>query len=182
MISEEEQKVENNLMGLYVSINEWLKYAEAKNAILLPIFIAIFLGVLTILLQITITNICLKIYLYNILIFTALGVFSTVLSFYPNLKRPFLFKGNKSNNDNLLYFGDIQKYTVLDFETAYYEKYSINEKPKNSFAKEYINQIIINSKITYTKFTYFKIGVFLLLSAFISIVISFLIVLFLSDK
>lgn len=157
---------------IYVTVNDWLKYAETKNAILFPVLVAIFLGVLSILFQNKIEIIWIKIYLYNVLVFTFIGAVSIMLSFFPNIKKPFIFSGEKSNNSNLLYFGDIQQYSTTDFKKVYCDKYCISTDTITSMDEDYIQQIIINSKITFKKLIFFKIGLFLMLSAFITIFLS----------
>ncbi len=173
--------MDEKIEKLYFSVNDWLKYAEAKNAIIFPIFVAIFLGVLTAIIQVEIQLIYIKIYFFNILLFSFTGIISTLLSFFPSLKKPFLFKCKVTGTENLLYFADIQKFSADDFSKLFLDKFCDKTDSLNDYFLQYVNQIIINSKITYSKLFYFKIGVFLMLSAFISLPFALLIVLIFSE-
>jgi len=85
-------------------------------------------------------------------------------------------KTNK--RDNLLFYGDISKYSVAEYKEAIMRKYKIQDET-NGYIDDIVAQIIVNSDITNNKMRYFKISVILTSVAMIQFGICFSISLFL---
>lgn len=157
----------DNLKDIFDNINNWLKFAEAKNGAIIALNSALIFGILKLNSSITNQNILLNYYISIGIFLLFVSIIMALLSFIPRLNYPYIIFDKPTENDNLLYFGDILKYTPL----TYYEKLQIKtcgESNKKDFEMYYINQIIINSKITFIKFKQFEIAVWFTLSAFLT--------------
>jgi len=80
-----------------------------------------------------------------IIFFLLLGIIIALLSFVPRLKHPYIFFKKPNKNDNLLYFGDIAKYTDKEY-IAELKKQNIKNN-NQGFELYLVNQIIVNSII-----------------------------------
>ncbi|MCB2290822.1 DUF5706 domain-containing protein [Clostridium sp. CS001] len=164
--------MKEDLKATLANINDWLKFAEAKNAILITLnggMIFAFLSSFNDKMSFASHNVFsynffLRIYYWEFVIFAILGLVIALISFYPQIKRDiFWFTVRaKTTTDNLQFFGDIEKYTANEYLEL------IKSDSNYSFEKlekDYANQIVINSRITYRKNKYAQVAVFLTLSA-----------------
>ena len=157
----------NSLKDIFDNVNNWLKFAEAKNGVVIALNSALIFGVLKLNSTLTNANILRDYYISMVIFVLLISTIMALLSFVPRLKYPYIHFEKPNNNDNLLYFTDISKYTPVQ----YYEKiqtiYNM-KSDKKDFETHYINQIIINSKITFIKLKQFEIAVWFTLSAFLT--------------
>ena len=148
-------------------VNDWIKFAEAKNAANTAFCSASIFGLTRITLGIESINIFLKCYLVFIIILLAISLSLSLMSFIPSLKIPWLHIGKREKDDNLLYFGHACKYNGSKYLDFLY-----NNKPHKSDNYEieisYSNQIVINSKIAYIKYKQFDMAMWFTLTAIIS--------------
>lgn len=167
-----EEKVEEKLKEIFGYINDWLKFAEAKNAAILTFGMGALFGLSS---YAEITNKWIYIVLIIILL---LSVMSSLLSFYPNLSNSkikiitgiftwiakFWEKENCSTKEIKIFYSDIsEKYNVdgtkeLNYLKNIYKDYYCVEKSNefNQLEVDYAKEIIINSKITVNKYIFFK--------------------------
>jgi len=128
-------------------VNEWVKFAEAKNAANVAFCSAAVFALSRIILNYEELNSYIIIYLAFVIICLVLSLSISLLSFVPKLDAPWLDIGKTDGSDNFLYFGHACKYSGTDYLELVYG----NEKKKNleSYALElaYSNQIVVNSKI-----------------------------------
>lgn len=173
------------LKDLLDDINNWLKYSETKNTILATIlggFIISFFEISNSSINIANMSISnadfyIKIYLFEILLLLPLAFFILLISFYPQTKSNICWFRNRDikEDDNLIFYGDISKYNAEEYQKLIIEKYDINKDKIGVMERQYINQIIINSRITYRKNKYTKIAIFLVISAFITLPVALII-------
>lgn len=157
----------NDLKDIFDNTNNWLKFAEAKNGAIIALNSALLFGILKFNSTLANENFLRDYYIFMIVFVLLISTIMALLSFIPRLKYPYTHFEKPNNNDNLLYFGDISKYTP----NQYYEKiHTINNgaSDKKDFEMYYINQIINNSKITFIKFKQFEIAVWFTLFAFLT--------------
>ena len=167
-----EKIIEKRLESIFKNVNDWLKFAEEKHAVYIAFSGVAIFGVLNILKEYTKLDIFFKIYLISFLIFLIAGIIISLLSFIPITKLSSnQKKSNKNEINNLLYFGNIQKYTDTDYLTSLYNAYNLITSEYNKIEKDYALQIIINSKICYRKYKYFRISLWLLISGILTPVI-----------
>lgn len=154
------ETVSEKLDSIFKIVNEWLKFAEQKNAALLVLNSGSIWGVSLMLRnQDTLS--------YGGVTFSALGFFLVfissiicVFSFIPILHKPrhFLDLGIKSRFDNCLYFGDIAKYKESEYLALLSHKLGKEDNEYTLFELDFASQIISNSKITLSKYKKFKLS------------------------
>jgi hypothetical protein len=151
----------DKLLTIFQNVNDWLKFAEAKNAALLAFSGTGMTATLTVLA--TGQNIARSIQVGLLISTILLGICAllSALSFLPKTDlEKLLWKQSRPSGkllpqptDNLYYFGDLQKYKKLDLLNVLNEQY-FNKKITMPYGKEHedlANQIIINSEIGFEK-------------------------------
>lgn len=169
------------LTYIFSNVNGWLKFAESKHAVIIAFNGAAIFGIIQICFN-SKTNypILLEIYLYNVILFLALSILISLISFFPQTKLKWLWPSQKiSIGDNLLFYDNIKKY---DEETYLKALYKSMDKDVSSFSDMefyFANQIIQNSKIVSRKYQYFKLALILdicaLLTPIIGLILNLLI-------
>lgn len=163
-------KHEDQLQKIFSNVNEWLKFAEAKNFGLLSLNAAIVFGF-------TQTNfhdgsIIKKAGFYVFGIFALLSFLIALLSLFPIVSR--IDKGTNAKSfirkfsnwideekklENIHFYGYLKSIDVFEFETKFLNKIGSID-PFTQYEKELATQIIYNSRITWLKYQLFKIGAF----------------------
>lgn len=176
-----DQELTDKLYKIFQDINGWLKYAEAKNAILLAFCGTSIAASLTYLS--TASNIPKSLHIGFIATVSFLCFCSLVcsLSFLPKINLEYIvWKRSKPNvnnklktndNDNFYYYGHLLKYKPIELVNAFNRLY-FEGKINNIQNKEFFdlsNQIIVNSEITYLKFKIFSFALYLLILSIFSI-------------
>ena len=165
--------VESRLWSIFKNVNSWLKYAEGKNA-----YILAFIGAEITLLKFL--NIQLNIWLVIGFVFLSICFLICLVSFFPKTVIPgwlYYFVKSKqlpSEFDNLLFYGDISKYSIKDYikQLTKFFNYKIDGE---KYLENLCGQIVINSIITSDKFKIFKFSFWSLLVGQIFVIISFLV-------
>lgn len=160
------------LWKIFDSVDAVLKYAENKNT-----YILTFIGT-----QITVVkflNLNIDLWLKISLIFLGICVFLCIVSFFPKSEiTAWLYyiakvHGKKSGKDNMLYFGDIVKYSVDEY-TDRMEKFFNCKIRGNEYSEQLCRQIVVNAEIAYDKFNIFKASFALMLIGELFFVLSVL--------
>lgn len=172
---------ETHLRNLFVNVNEWLKFAEAKNLGLLTLNGAIIFGIT----QTDFKNhveILFPLY-YVFIPLSLISFFWCLLSLFPIISKieTGTFKDSiaKFSNwidkesvfENIHFYGYLRTLSISEFETKFLAKVGSNVNFVE-FEKELATQIIYNSRITWLKYQCFKIGAFFFLVAFITTILS----------
>ncbi|BAY45969.1 hypothetical protein SAMD00079811_35760 [Scytonema sp. HK-05] len=177
-------EVYSKLIGIFQNVNEWLKFAEAKNGILLAFSGAGITATITLLA--TAQNIP-KSLSFGVLLTTILLCICSLIcsvSFLPkrNLERLVWLRTRPPKNsnfvrkdtDNFYYFGHLQKYSSTELLDALNKHYFKNEITK-PYTKEYediAEQITINSEIAFLKFQVFIYAIYILIASILVIPVS----------
>src|SRR4051794_19681545 len=109
--------METYLQYILAQINDWLKFAEAKNGALVAAAIAIIIG----LLQANVSPgscpanldflpLCKWYYVTTLPLWIAAGGVVALSSFLPQTAIPYVFSKPIQKSDNLLFFGEIANY------------------------------------------------------------------------
>ena len=179
--------MEENLKDIFNNVNEWLKFAEAKNGILIALLGTALFTLLdkstsilflnnisisnnTLVIKFDI-NLFVSLYLVFLIIFLVIAISIMLISFLPQTKQVFKIKDIKNENDNSLFYGDIIKYTpeeYLEFIEPDRENFSRSEL-------DYAYQIVINSHIAYKKYKYFELALLAILSGILTVLGAFLV-------
>lgn len=154
--------MEDKLGQIFSNVNDWLKYAETKNGILLSLNGAGILGIFSMLKDVP--EPFKSVLLWCLIPALCCSLFVSLISFLPITDRLFKKKydlsDTKLENTNLFFYGDIRKLSVEVYLAFFYQSYQKDEpevyvKPELDLA----NQILNNSEITYKKLVLFKISV-----------------------
>lgn len=138
------------------SVNDWLKFAEAKNAVLVAasgvgIWGCFRMAVLPA------TNCYVDVYLAIVALFMSLGFITSLLSFLPVLEYRWIVPRFEENRGgNLLYFGHLATFSKSELLKKYREATGSKESDVNELHSMYAEQVIINSRIALAKFAFFE--------------------------
>jgi hypothetical protein len=156
-----EGTMEDRLWRIFENVNNWLKYAEQKNTLLLT-----FIGI-----QITLVKLFMKVldgWLMVSLIFLGLCFIVCLLTFFPRTRISnwwfdFMIRGvdDQAESDNLIFFGHIVKYTTEEY-IAKMQKYLNGEIHGHRNLENLCSQIVVNSEIASAKLNFFKVSVWLM--------------------
>lgn len=148
-------------------VNDWVKFAEAKNAANIAFCSASTFAIARVILSNQNLNGYAHLYGYIVVLFLVLSLVLSLISFIPKLKTPWIKIGSRDKNDNLLYFGHACKYSG----SKYLDKlYSGNASKSENYEVElmYCDQIVVNSKVAYIKFSQFDLAIKFTISAIVS--------------
>jgi hypothetical protein len=158
-------KIEQKLIYSFSLVNDWLKFAEAKNAVLVTLSGAAVFGLLGYTSSAQNLSLIWKIGIFAGIALQVIACLISLASFLPKIKRSKILGAGKesclTNNDNLLFYGDLCKYTSKKLVDAIARLYFEDENYPKSQYKAHLDiadQIIINSKIAVSKFRLFKIA------------------------
>jgi hypothetical protein len=152
---------------------DFLKYAEAKNGALLTFASAWVLAILNIVLKDKPpTGILL--YEYTVIPPFILAGLAALISFFPRIHLPGFLGGRRAgpHPKNLLYFGDVGRMTVSEFQKAVRDNYYPQDSGgiTDAYIRDLMVQIAVNSQITNRKLRLFQIGLCLVMIAGIAFV------------
>ena len=168
--------MEERLKEIFANVNDWLKFAEAKNGVLVAFNgSALVLVMSTLLNKENLTFVIHHWYLIVLvgyfIFFAALGLIIALLSFLAQISPTwFRVKEEPKDTDNLLFYRDIAKYDKNNV-TPYLEKLSHiispdREEEMTQMEKLYANQIITNSQIAVRKYKFFNASLWCTILAF----------------
>lgn len=174
------------LFSLFQNVNDWLKFAEAKNAVLLAFAGAGMTATLSVLVSAQNLPNSLRWGLIAATILLCICAFLCTISFLPktNLDKILQNQGisfpseQPQPEDNLYFFGHLRKYRTQELLTKLNNSYLSDNpvpQPYSREAQDLAVQVIINSGIAFVKFQIFTYAVYTLAAAIISIPVFILI-------
>ena len=158
--------------------NDFLKFAEAKNAALLAIASGWIIAIINLLCSDKIISDCFKCSIVIALFLSILAALFAMFSFLPRLNLPAFLGGKRAgpHSKNLLYYGDIASLPIKTLQKDIQLRYM---PTSNGFTKDYINDLIVqlsvNSEITMRKMCIFRAGMWLMLLSGMTLLLSVLI-------
>ena len=162
--------IEDRLRYILSTVNEWLKFAEAKNGALLGVDIAIIFGLFQI-----ISDEISKGLIYSAIGLTGISAISALLSFIPQLKAPSIVPKKRGEKEaNLIFYGHIANYDPESYIKALYSEAGTEITSKSTMELTYAHQIITNSRIALKKNRYFYIGLWLTVFGLLLLIITVL--------
>ncbi len=164
--------MKEHLEYIFSSVNDWLKFAEAKSATLLAANGVVLFGILRLAkdqelnsfstLSLTLGCIC---FLISLIL--------CLLSFVPSLSMPWVHKKyDKKDDDNLLFFGHIENYTPAAYLEAISASCGKEKEDKNDYQIMLAQQIITNSVITSYKYSVFKRSIWLTFAGLVAVIMA----------
>lgn len=174
-------KITEELNIIFDNVNEWLKFAESKNAVIIGLNGAAIFSLIS-------TFSCmfsLKGWLSTsgILVVLLLLLSTTVslLSFIPNLKMMRLPSINSNNAPvNIIYFGSIAILEHDEFIMKVAGLMKVSMDSVSDLDRQYAKQIVNNSRIALLKYRFFTLAVWLDIIAIIALLIGVIILFVLS--
>ena len=160
---------------IFSNVNHWLEHAERKNTFIFSAFSLISLSSIVGTIQ-TYTSFWIKIGSIVTIVIYLFSLLFTLFLLFPitRFSKSILENGEDRKlklDDNLLFYGDIVKYSADEYRQKISEKYSLNFE--KGVHKDLIKQIIVNSYITNNKYKCFKISSILLFIAILQFSILF---------
>jgi hypothetical protein len=161
--------MEERLRYILGTVNEWLKFAEAKNAALLAVNGATAFGILAVSIDLGLPS-ALMWYVYFIVFVLGISSICCVLSFMPQLRLPAVPTPTQPRpNDNPLFFRDIARYDAAAYlETVNTRAGKLSESTGGSLEEAYAQQIVANSRVAVMKYRLFTIALWLTVLAVMS--------------
>jgi hypothetical protein len=162
--------LEDRLRYMLGLVNDWLRYAEAKNAALIAANGAAIVSVLQTAGSLDQLHIVWRIYLYQLVSLSSFGLLLGLTSFLPTVDfgsvRP---KAAKKAGDNLLFFAVAARFSPEYYLSLFYDAHG-EQMPARAHAHEllYAHQIVVNSRITLWKMNRFKVAAWASICAFLT--------------
>jgi hypothetical protein len=164
------EKVENRLLTILEMVNEWLQFAEAKNAGLVALDALGLAAILTIVPDVELPEpIAWGLVVASMLLLVSLGI--SMWSFIPRSDIGKLVSAARRQpraTDNLYFYGDIRGYRPeqLAAEIACrYDKICNYDPRQHPSHVDLASQVIANSRITVAKNGYFRVATWIALLA-----------------
>lgn len=150
----------SKLDSIFKNVNEWLKFAEQKNAALLLLNGGMVWGVTRVLNIVDLVPY--MSYWINIIGYslTAISALICIISFLPILQQRWFKPEKACPSDNCLYFAHAAKYEARDYLKFLAKKLDY-EKEKTKFTEFEIDlskQIVTNSEIALDKYKRFRLA------------------------
>lgn len=157
--------MEHRLHSTLELVNQWLRFAETKNAALLAANSAIVFGIVNSSDHLGGLPPWVKVYVWVGVGMIALSAAFSLLSFVPRTRLPWISSTRRpSPDDNLIFYGDIAGYDSRTYLEALHSQAGFEDTELSQVEFDLAEQIIINSTISLTKYRLFAIGVWLTLS------------------
>ncbi|MEW5926958.1 MAG: Pycsar system effector family protein [Gemmatimonadota bacterium] len=166
------------------NVNEWLKFAEAKLAALVAANGAAVFGALQILTNSEKFNSVARLYLQSFLCCSSIAIVVGIVAILPKTSLPWVRSTKPiQSTDNLLFFGHIAKYNPEEYLDSLYAATGDSERQEWSrTARNYAQQIIINSHIASTKYALFRWSAWFTLAAVLTPIIALPLLIWLVDR
>lgn len=161
--------MEERLRYVLTTVNEWLKFAEAKNGALLVADIAILFGVFSLLNESSGQRVLIHLAIPLVIVSTT----SSLVSFLPQLKVfSFTSKKRTGKKASLIFYGHIAEYEPQSYVEALHAESGAEPAAIVSIEVDYAQQIIINSRIAVRKYLCFKVGLWLTVLALLLLLVA----------
>lgn len=153
--------MEERLKFIFANVNDWLKFAEAKNGVLIAINGAAIWGMLQNIVVIKTIHPCLHILSYFYIGAAFVSMIVSLMSFLPSLtltrKAQKEIDEKSINDQSLIYFKHIALFNPAIYLTTLYHRSGSTDIPKthNSIELDLAYQIIANARIGLQKYEIF---------------------------
>lgn len=169
--------MDDKLEYIFKNVNEWLKFIETKNAGVLTLSVALIVCALQFLKGAKEYEEFVPIIIYFLLVFIC-TLFMSMYSLVAKMTYTLNADKNREKykkNCNLLFYGNLAKFTVDNLLIEMYDRYNNSTKKVGYtiYQSDLANQIIINSCIAVKKGAIFNFSIkFLLINVIIGITIT----------
>jgi hypothetical protein len=169
------------LKDIFSNVNDWLKFGEAKNAALLVFNGASIFGAATFIATVMtqdknqIPQFFLY-YLYSFIILNGLGLVIALYSFWPltqteavlSKRIENIFSIKQEAESSVLYYSHIKDFTPESYLARLCASCNEEVKKCTGLESDYASEIVINSRIAFRKYIFFKAALFCTMSAILT--------------
>ena len=152
--------MQDELKSVFSNVNDWLKFAEAKNGALVGLNGGAVLSVLFGILldeKAKLLSGFWKLYFWCFVCCLLIGIVISLYSFMAKLKEPEQDDANIPAIKNLMFFGHVQYFKENEYLDSLSKAKLLDPRPIYSrLETDYANQIIYNSRIAMNKYTLFN--------------------------
>ena len=174
--------LEDRLRHVLAFVDGHVKFAETKNAALFAVTAAISTGAFQVLISSQILRAPLLIYVGLAFAASTVAGIASLASFLPQTKIPWIRMEQRAElRDNLLFFGDIQKYAAKQYLAAVRTACGA-ANGESAIHAMLAEQIVVNARIASRKFTFFRYGIWAMLCAVLTPIGALVIILWLDEK
>jgi len=153
-------------------VNEWLRFAETKNAALLAVDAGAVLA-LTKVVQGICWNTPEGIWIFTMILLLLLSCVLAMISFLPDVvpkwKSP---KRCPREDANLLFYGDLAYYDRLSLLKAIAKQEGLSVPNNSAVLEDYAEQIITNSRIALRKYKFFRLAMWIAVAGVVTPIIA----------
>ncbi len=156
--------MEDRLHRVFETVNGWLRFAEAKNAVALSVNAAI----VATLVRFWPENTHTLWWWWAVIatVFASISAALALLSFAPQIALPFWIRlSAPQQKRNLLFFAHIAHFAPRDYLKAVKDRYSDESAESDGILMDYCEQIVVNARIATRKFALFNVALFLTVAA-----------------
>ena len=160
--------MEERLRNTLSTVNEWVRFAEGKNAALLVADGAAVFGIFQVHAG---RDLHWAIDLYSVVAITLLVASAAIclVSFVPELRISWSSSPKQTSpKDNLLFYGHIANYSPREYLESLCRQSNTSVESLGQIQEYYAEQIVVNSRIARAKYRCFNSAVFLTLSAILT--------------
>lgn len=162
--------MEERLRYILTTVNEWLKFAEAKNGALLAVDSAIIFGIFKLASDSAWPHV---IFPYLTISLVIVSSVSCLVSFIPRIKIPtFTLSQKPDATASLLFYTHIAKYDPESYLKALHGRTDDSTTLSSSFEMDFARQIVTNSRIAVKKYYCFTVALWLTVVALILLLIA----------
>ncbi|CAM4034567.1 Pycsar system effector family protein [Gillisia hiemivivida] len=167
------------LLQIFSNINDWLRFAEAKNAMIIAFNGASIYGIVKLPFLNNFTEMgFLQIYSIGIILMLIISSTIALLSFVPNLH---FLKGStylELKDVNLLFYQHLKQLESKKLKKLLCEKAGVKESDFTKLDDDLISQIKYNATIASRKYHHFSVAVWLTIACYASIPIALIFALY----
>jgi len=160
--------MKDDLDSIFENVNNWLKFAETKNAMLVGFNAACLFALLKLLEQIKGGHWLMITYVSLFAVCTVISLILCLLSFAPLTKVPWMSRITGCAAPNMIFFGHLKSMGKQGLLKMVAESTGKTDATPTKLEMDYADQIIINSKIADKKYTVFRVGLWFTISAFLT--------------
>jgi hypothetical protein len=158
------------LHKLFTNVNDWLKFAEAKNLMLITFNGASIYGTLKLFEAPWLNSYSwVKWIVFVSIVFFVFSAILCLMSFVPRLK---ILKGGEFTNENVKNIWFYETLKSMNNMQVLQQFYGTNSKSFTKAEEDLAEQVIQNSKIASRKYAYFSVAVWLTIAAYVTIILA----------
>lgn len=164
---------EERLQWVLAQVNDWLKFAEAKNGGVVLLNGAAVFGTLQVATSLESLPLWAEWYFTGLCAQLTAGALVALFSFLPRTEIPLLNPiGVPEPGDNLIFFGHARKYSPAAYLQAALARCPGGDKGDPRWLNDLAAQIVINSRIAVWKYSCFKLALWLTIAAVVTPVVA----------